>query len=273
MDLIVPFLRDIHSNDSREWYLANTDYYFKAFDRNAQYIQKLVGLIGKFDSTIAPLKLYQCSFALIRDQRIKIDQRNYNDFLSGSFTRGGKYSGYASYYYQISPEPSSSGGSFLAVGLYRPNKELLDCFRNTILEMGVEKFDELVKSTGFTPLMKDELKRIPIRVSVKRKYEDYLYMRHPMLILPLDLEWFHQEDWCERTAEIFERCKPFVDFVNSVVDRYRSESPLPVGHGLRPIKKLERDYALAHADEILAKRRAAQVLNIDNEEPTIDDEE
>ena len=146
MDIIVPFLRDIHANDSREWYLANTDYYFKAFDRNAQYIQKLVGLIGKFDSTIAPLKLYQCSFALIRDQRIKIDQRNYNDFLSGSFTRGGKYSGYASYYYQISPEPSSSGGSFLAVGLYRPNKELLDCFRNTILEMGLEKFDEAYKA-------------------------------------------------------------------------------------------------------------------------------
>jgi uncharacterized protein (TIGR02453 family) len=273
MDIIVPFLRDIHANDSREWYLANTDYYFKAFDRNAQYIQKLVGLIGKFDPTIAPLKLYQCSFALIRDQRIKIDQRNYNDFLSGSFTRGGKYSGYASYYYQISPEPSSSGGSFLAVGLYRPNKELLDCFRNTILEMGLEKFDELVKSTGFTPYKKDELKRIPIRVNVSRKYEDYLYMRHPILILPLELEWFYQEDWCERTADIFERCKPFVDFVNSVIDSYRSESPLPVGHGLRPIKKLERDYALAHADEILAKRRAAQGLDIEEEVCRLDEEE
>lgn len=256
MDLIVPFLRDIHLNDNREWYLANTDYYFKAFDRNAQYIQRLVGLIGKFDSSIARLKLHQCSFSLVRDQRLKIDNRIFNDFLSGSFTRGGKYSGYASYYYQISPEPSSSGGSFLAVGLYRPNKELLDLFRKTIVEEGLDKFDTLIKSTGFNPYHKDELKRIPSKVSVDPKFEDYVYMRHILLILPLNIEWFYKEDWCERTAEVFERCKPFVDFVNRIVETYRCSSPLPVGHGLRPIKKLERDYAMSHAEEILQRRRA-----------------
>ena len=255
MDLIVPFLRDIHDNDSREWYLANTETYFKAFDRNAKYIQKLIGLIGEFDPTIAPLKLHQCSFSLLRDSHLKIDDRKYNDFLSGSFTRGGKYSGYASYYYQISPEPSCSGGSFLAVGLYQPNRELLDYFRRRLVQ-DPESVAKAIESSGFEPYANNDRPRVSSRYNVEPKYEKYLYMRHMLLILPLNLEWFYQDDWCEKMADIFERCKPFVDLVNNIIEEYRMESPLPVGHGLRPIKKKQREYAIHNAEEIMAKRRA-----------------
>ena len=250
MELIVPFLRDIHSNDNSEWYLANTDYYFKAFDRNAHYIQRLIDLIGEFDHHIAPLKLHQCSFGLMRDQRVKLDDRLYNDFLSGSFTREGKYSGYASYYYQISPEPSSSGGSFLAVGLYRPNKELMDCFRKELIQ-NPERVHNIISSTGFEPYLKDQLQRLPSKIELDLQYEPYLYMRHIFLIYPLDIEWFYQDDWCEKCAKIFEKCKPFIDLVNDIVDHYRRDSSLPVGHALRPIKRPQRDSSTGSADKAL----------------------
>lgn len=257
MDLIVPFLRDIHLNDSREWYLANTERYFKAFDRNAKCIEKLIGLIGEFDPTIARLKLNQCSFSLVRDQRMKLDEREYNDFLSGSFARGGKHSGYANYYYQISPEPSSSGGSFLAVGIFRPNKELMDCIRREFTKIP-EEFDEMVKRTGFTPYLKDALQRAPGGFNTDPRYVPYIFMRHMLLIRPVDISWFEQEDWCERTAEIFRECKPFIDFLNRAIDIYREDSPLPVGHALRPLKRQKRETLLNDADSIIAKRKASK---------------
>jgi uncharacterized protein (TIGR02453 family) len=243
MDLIIPFLQDIYQNDSLEWFAANKDYYVKAFDRNAQYIQQLIKLIGKFDPTIATLRLSDCCFSIERDRRIKIDDRRYNDFFSGSFTRGGKYGGYASYYYHISPEPSSSGGSFLAVGIYRPNRELLVHFKRAIAELGVEQFDKMVKRTGFKVYDKERVKRVPGAIRADKKYEHYLHTSDMLLIMPLDIEWFKQEDWCKKCAKIFEKCKPFIDFVNSAIDSYKSTSPLPVGHGLRPIKRLERSAA------------------------------
>lgn len=265
MDLIKPFLQDIHQNDNQEWLAANRDYYNQAFGRNAQYIKLLIELIGKFDSSVASLTLNQCSFNIERDQRIKIDDRKYNDFFSGSFTRGGKYSGYASYYYQISPEPSSSGGSFLAVGLYRPNKELLTYFKRTIVELGTQEFDAMIKRTGFKIYDKESVKRIPSNISVEKQYEHYFHMRDILLILPLEIEWFEQENWCEKTAKIFERCKPFIDFINSAVDNYRNSSALPVGHGLRPIKRVERSAILRNTDTTPTKHRRSYKLRIDDE--------
>ena len=265
MDLIKPFLQDIHQNDNQEWLAANRDYYNQAFRRNAQYIKLLIELIGKFDSSVASLTLNQCSFNIERDQRIKINDRKYNDFFSGSFTRGGKYSGYASYYYQISPEPSSSGGSFLAVGLYRPNKELLTCFKRLIVEFGTQEFDDMIKHTGFKIYDKEYVKRIPSDISVDKKYEHYFHMRDILLILPLEFEWFEQENWCKKAAKIFEKCKPFIDFVNSAVDNYRNSSALPVGHGLRPIKRLERSTIRRNANTTPTQLKRSYKLKIDDE--------
>ncbi|MBO5717472.1 MAG: DUF2461 domain-containing protein [Alistipes sp.] len=263
MDLILPFLRDIHNNDNNKWYLANSQRYVEAFDRNAKYIEKLIRLIGEFDPSISRLKLYQCSFSLMRDQRIKLDDREFNDFFSGSFTRGGKHSGYASYYYQISPEPSSSGGSFLAVGIYRPNKELMDYIRREITKMP-EEFDQMVKSTGFELYLKDALLRVPGGFNADPRFEPYIFMRHMLLIRRVDISWFEQEDWCERTAEVFKECKPFIDFLNRTIDLYREESPLPVGHALRPLRRLKRETMLSNADSIMDQRKESKAQFTDN---------
>ena len=243
MEHIIPFLQNIHLNDNREWFMEHRKEYLYAFDHNAMYIQKLIQLIGKFDADITHLHLSDCSFALPRDSKLKIDNRTYNDFLSGCFARDGKYGGWAGYYYQISPLPSSSGGSLLAVGLYRPNKELMDYFRDEVVTNG-EHIDELIRASGFEPYMRNQLRRIPSGYNINTKYRNYLYMRDMMLIKPLNIEWFMAEDWCERTAEAFSRCKPFVDYINSIIERYKRECPLPVGHGLRPIKRLHREQIL-----------------------------
>lgn len=243
MDVILPFLRAVHHNDSKEWYLAHREEYLEAFRRNASSIEKLIHLIGEFDEDIAKLEVSDCSFALPRDRKLKIDDRLFNDFLSGCFYRDGKYGGWAGYYYQISPLPSSSGGSFLTVGIYQPNKELMDYFRREFIDNG-DYVHKLVKETGFKPYLRDQLRRMHPGYRPKREHLDYLYLRSMMLIKPLDEWWFLRDDWHERTAEEFRRCKPFVDYVNSIIARYREESPFPVGHGLRPIPRHIHDQIL-----------------------------
>lgn len=241
MDVILPFLRDIHLNDTLEWYLAHTEEYSKAFNRNAQYIELLIEQIGKFDPSIKELQIDDCSFSLINDRKLKISERRYNDFFSGSFTREGKYSGYASYYYQISSEPSSSGGSFLAVGIYNPNKELMDYLRREFTTRG-EHIVSLIRKSKFELYTRNVMKRLPSEfVDSDYRFHTYMRQRDLILIKRLDISWFRQDNWIAATAAEFQRCMPFVEFINSIVDRYRNEVPLPVGHALRPIKRSTRD--------------------------------
>lgn len=240
MDIILPFLRKVQQNDSHEWFLANHEEYLQSFSRNAYYLELLKRKIGEFDPTIAPLRLMDCSFSLIADRKLKINNRRYNDFFCGSFAQGGKYSGYASYYYQISPEPSDSGGSFLAVGIYRPNPELMDYIRREFAHNG-EDIVRLIRRTGFELYAENMMKRLPSEfVDSDTRFFQYLRQRDFLLIKRLDSSWFEQENWIERAAEEFYRSRAFVKFINTVIDKYRSESPLPVGHGLRPIKRSTR---------------------------------
>lgn len=241
MDIILPFLRKVQQNDSHEWLLAHHEEYLQAFSRNAYYIELLRRKIGAFDPTIAPLHLADCSFSLIADRKLKINDRKYNDFLSGSFTRDGKYGGYASYYYQISPEPSDSGGSFLAVGIYRPNPELMDYIRREFAHDG-EKIVKLIRRTGFELYTKNMMKRLPSEfMDSDMRFFRYLRQRDFILIKRLDSCWFKQENWTDLAAEEFYRCSAFIKFVNGIIEKYRNKSPLPVGHALRPIKRSTRD--------------------------------
>lgn len=222
MDDIVKFLQGIHLNDNKEWYFENSRYYVSAFHSNAIYIQDLIDMIGKFDITIKYLTLSDCSYPLWRHPKQKIDDRIFNDFLGGYFARLGKRSGFGGYYYQISPDPSDSGGSLLAVGIFNPSRELLDRFRRDAQQNGAHIM-ELINATGFELLERDRFQRIPKGFSIEPEYRDLLLQRHIMLVKRVGLKWFYNKNWMERTAREFRRCKPFLDYINTIVERHIRE--------------------------------------------------
>lgn len=219
MDNIVTFLQGIHTNDNKEWYFANRNSYVNAFNTNAIYIQTLIELIGKYDINIKYLHLAECSYPLFRPYKLKLDNRIFNDYLGGFFARMGKSSGFAGYYYQISPEPSDSGGSLLAVGIFNPSRELLDRYRRNVQENG-SQIMELIKATGFELLERDKFTRLPKGFNIEQEYRDLMLQRHIMLVKRVGIKWFYHDKWMENTARQFRRCKPFIDYLNTIVEQY-----------------------------------------------------
>lgn len=220
MDKIVAFLKGIHLNDNREWYLEHRLEYSYAFNTNARYIQQMAKMIGEYDINIRYLRLSDCSYALARHRKIKINKRLFNDYIGGFFARCGKHSGYAGYYYQLSPEPSDSGGSLIAVGIFNPSREVLDWFRRDAEKNGA-RIMELIEKSGFEILTRDKFVRLPSGYAIDEEYRDLLLMRHIMLVKRVDVKWFYHEQWMERTVRAFRRCKPFIDHINAIIDEHK----------------------------------------------------
>ena len=218
MDNLVTFLRGIHLNDNKEWYMAHRAEYIRTFNTNARLIEQLIEHIGEFDTTIRYHRLSDCSYALLRPYKLKLDKRTYNDYIGGFFARAGKRSGYAGYYYHISPEPSDSGGSLLAAGIFNPSVKLLTAFREEAVKDG-STIMELIKASGFQLLERDRFVRLPKGMTIEAEYRTLLLQRHLMLVKRVDVSWFSHEKCAERTAQEFCRCKPFVDYLNSIVDK------------------------------------------------------
>lgn len=220
MDNILSFLKGIHLNDSKEWFFANRRAYIEAFSTNAENAQKLAKMIGKYDTAIGYLRLADCSFPLPRHYKLKHSDRTYNDYFGGFFARGGKRSGYAGYYYHIAAEGSNSGDSLLAVGIFNPSREVLEWFREDAVKNG-STINELIRATGFQLLERDRFQRLPKGMNIEEEYRDLLLQRHIMLVKRVGTKWFLGDNWVERTARTFKRCKPFIDYVNAIIDEHK----------------------------------------------------
>lgn len=220
MDRILSFLEGIHLNDSKEWFFANRRAYIEAFALNAENIQKLAKMIGKYDPAIGYLRLADCSFPLPRHYKLKHSDRTYNDYFGGYFARAGKHSGYAGYYFHIAAEGSNSGNSLLAVGIFNPSREVLEWFREEAVKDG-STIMELIKASGFQLLERDRFQRLPKGMTIDEEYRDLLLQRHIMLVKRVGTKWFLSDNWLERTARTFKRCKPFLDYVNAIIDEHR----------------------------------------------------
>ncbi len=214
MKEIIDFLSDLHDNNNREWFEANKPRYREVLARHNDNVMRLVELIARFDSSVEGLKLADCTYRIYRDTRFSKDKTPYKDFFSAFIVRGGKRSGYGGYYLHISPKGHTWGeGSFLAAGNVCPEPYVLRSLREEI-EDNAELMAANIAHSGLKLDTTNALKRTPRGFEVATEYEYLLRQRELILSRSLTNDWFLAPDWLERTAEVFERCKPFLDQVN-----------------------------------------------------------
>lgn len=218
MKEILNFLSDLHDNNNREWFEANKPRYREVLARHNANVMRLVELIARFDSSVAGLKLSDCTYRIYRDTRFSKDKTPYKDFFSAFIVRGGKRSGYGGYYLHISPKGHTWGeGSFLAAGNVCPEPYVLRSLREEI-EDNAELMAENIAHSGLKLDTTNALKRTPRGFEVEPQYEYLLRQRELILSRSLTDDWFLAPDWLEHTAEVFERCKPFLDQVNRATE-------------------------------------------------------
>lgn len=218
MKEILDFLGELHDNNNREWFEANKQRYRSVQAKHSANTERLIALISQFDPTIEGLKVSDATYRIYRDTRFSKDKTPYKDFMSTFIARGGKRSGYGGYYLHISPKGHTWGeGSFLAAGNVCPEADVLRSLREEI-EDHAEEMAKNIAYSGFTLDATNALKRTPRGYSVAAEYEHLLRQKEIIVSRSLTSDWFLREDWVERTAELFERCKPLLDQMNRAIE-------------------------------------------------------
>ncbi len=128
MQTVLKFLKQLSTNNNKDWFEANKALYLQAKQEFEEHVDKIIIGIAKFDKKIQPsLTAKQCVFRIYKDVRFSKDKSPYKTNMGASINPGGKKSLIAGYYLHCEP-----GKSFLAGGVYMPTPELLQAIRQEI---------------------------------------------------------------------------------------------------------------------------------------------
>jgi uncharacterized protein (TIGR02453 family) len=138
------FLRDLKTNNNREWFQLNKDRYNQARQAFESFVNDLIPMIRTVDPLVDMVTAKDCVFRIYRDVRFSGDKSPYKTNMGAYIARGGKSSVMAGYYVHFEP-----GESFLAGGLYMPPAETLKKIREEIYYQA-EDFKKIIWSKEFT---------------------------------------------------------------------------------------------------------------------------
>lgn len=215
---ILAFLADIRDNNNREWFAANRNRYDEAHTLFRAVAEDMITRIGPFDSTVAGMPVEQTLYRFYRDTRFSPDKSPYKRHMGTFINAKGKKSQHGGYYLHLEP-----GACLLAVGTYWHESRVVRAIRQEIVDH-TERFVAIVDDTAFrrsyTSLTIESLKTIPRGFPKDFARPELLRAKDYCASCPLSDDFFAAGDWRERAAAIFRTGKPYMDFINEVVDDY-----------------------------------------------------
>lgn len=210
------FLKNLAKNNNREWFNENKNLYLEAQENVLLFLEKLIEDISEFDEEILKISTKKALFRIYRDVRFSLDKSPYkNHFGAGlGFGKSGRTSGY---YLHIEP-----GNSFIAGGVYMPEKEILKKIRANISE-NPDNFLKIIEDKNFKKQFselsqEDKLKRIPQGFDKENSMEDFLKLKSFVVRYSLKDEDLMQNDSPENIAEICHQIKPLNDFIEQSIN-------------------------------------------------------
>jgi len=208
MKKVLDFLTALEQNNSKVWFDAHRTDYEVAKKELLGFVDELIQGIAKFDSSIGMPLPKECIFRINRDIRFSTNKAPYKNNMGAVFASGGKKSPKPCYYIHIQP-----GASFLAGGLYMPEKEILAKIRQEIDYEG-KNMEAILKKASFKKYF-DGLDQDSALVRMPKGYEE----SHPRAAL-LKLKSFTVSHSFSNTAILKK------DFVNEVLAGFKTMKPL-----------------------------------------------
>ncbi len=212
------FLRDLAANNNREWFLENKLRYEEANSGFDGLCKVLIASIGEFDDTVRHLSPKDCTWRIYRDVRFSHDKSPYKRHFGCYVSARGKKSYHGGYYFHLEP-----GACMVAEGCWELPTRLLNMVRQNIVD-GIDDFRAIVEDEKFSRLYKavtfQPLKVMPHGIDRSFPYPQYVKCRNYCVDHGLEDDFFKRKDWLECVVEDFKVMKPFLDFVNDIVDDY-----------------------------------------------------
>ena len=218
IDVVYDFLSNIAIHNNRSWFTEHRDEYDRARMIFEDMAQQLINRLGVMDSSLAHLTLRDCTYRFYRDTRFSEDKSPYKRHFGVYIAAHGKKSFHGGYYLHIQP-----GECMIAGGAYCLPSNILKAVRQSIVDE-TEEFRGIVEDPEFKRLFPiigmDRLKTLPVGFPRDYPYPAYLRPKDYSIATPIGDDFLRQDDWLELTVAVFQKMKPFIDFVNYTIDDY-----------------------------------------------------
>jgi uncharacterized protein (TIGR02453 family) len=216
MKTVLAFLTELKSNNTREWFQANKEWYGEARREMESMVNTLIPAIGEFDPPVRFVPAKDCMFRIFRDVRFSKDKSPYKINMGAWITPAGRKSCGPGYYVHIQP-----GESFLSAGIYMPDPDTLKRVRREIFYNG-GKLKEILGQKELTKYAAgldemDMLKNPPKDFPGDFPDIGLLKRRHYTISHPLAQKQVESEAFTGYVLKAFRAMYPFNEFLRMAV--------------------------------------------------------
>jgi len=213
----IKFLKDLKKNNNKPWFDKNRKVYETAKADFAGFIQKVIDLHGKKDSSIKNLLAKDCMFRINRDIRFSKDKSPYKTNFGASINKGGrKAMNTAGYYFHLEPGSCFAGG-----GIYMPMPDELKKLRQEI-DYNFTEFKKIVGSKKFKSVYGDLdksaeflLSRVPKGYEADNPAAGYLRLKSYIAMVKISDADLSSKNLLKKTVGAFEALQPLIGFINN----------------------------------------------------------
>ena len=138
------FLKDLKSNNNRDWFNDNRKAYEAATDNSASFIEELIVDIQEMDSFITDATAKNSVFRIFKDVRFSKNKDPYKTHFGAAISKGGRKSEYSGYYIHVEPDNKT----MVASGIWHLQAPVLKSVRNEIA-FNQEQYEKIINNKAF----------------------------------------------------------------------------------------------------------------------------
>jgi uncharacterized protein (TIGR02453 family) len=209
------FLKDLKSNNNRDWFLDNKKRYEQYKKDYQQLIQGFLEVLKPQDANLELLEVKNCTFRINRDIRFSKNKDPYKTHMGIWMNSNHGNNNGPGYYIHI-----EKGNNFIAGGMYGPEKDDLRKIRKEIaffyedLEaiLSDEKFKKVYSGLNVTET--NSLKNGPKDFEKDHPAIEFLKLKSFVSIHKLDDSELTKPNFIRETAAKLILLKPLLEFLN-----------------------------------------------------------
>lgn len=226
MEEILAFLEELSENNNKPWFDAHKGQYLEVRAKFEEMVLRIIDGIRKFDDTIGPLTVKDCTYRIYRDVRFSKNKAPYKCHFGAFIAPGGRKAGNCGYYFQVSAAKDGTWEShhMVAVGDYMCDPKVVKVLREDI-EFGGDEFDRIVRAAG--PKMEidrsQSLKKVPAGCPKDTVNDEYYKLKNFCLCYSPSTREILSKGFEKELLKLFKSAKPFKDYVNRAIQFVREE--------------------------------------------------
>ena len=213
----VDFLKKLKKNNSKEWFETNRTKYLTSKENYLDFVTAVLHSLKSIDPTLQDIQPKNCTFRINRDVRFSANKSPYKTNFGASFSKGGKKTACAGYYFHLEP-----GACFIGGGYWMPMAEDLNKIRQEI-DYSFEEFNKIINRKTFVSAFgtldnKEKLVRPPKGYEKDNPAIELLKLKNFIVMASIEDKELLDEKLIPKVISHFEAMKPLVDFLNRAID-------------------------------------------------------